>query len=123
MRKSGSQKISFGLAVGLHIVLILLLIISFEHTIYLPAMNQPDENKEVIDAVVVNKKSLQDEIDRLIALGRDLEPHESPRYHVDVLYHEEAALRWRVHQGRFDEPQQSEQQNRPIARRRRRRLR
>jgi transcriptional regulator with XRE-family HTH domain len=65
----------------------------------------------------------QDEIDRLIALGRELEPQERPEYHVDVLYDEEAALRWRVHQGRFDEPRQTEQQNRPTTRRRRRRLR
>lgn len=68
MRKDPSQKLSFGLALCLHIVLGFLLIVSFEHTIVLPAMNEPDQNKEIIDAVVVNKKSLQDEVDRLAVL-------------------------------------------------------
>ncbi|HRE32176.1 MAG TPA: cell envelope integrity protein TolA [Candidatus Berkiella sp.] len=90
MRKSGSQKISFGLAVGLHIVLILLLIISFEHTIYLPAMNQPDENKEVIDAVVVNKKSLQDEIDRLAQIEAKRKQQEQAKKQELIRKEEEA---------------------------------
>ncbi len=36
----------------------------------------------------------QDEIDRLVALGRELEPRERPRYHVEVLYGEQTARRW-----------------------------
>lgn len=65
MSKRFSEKVSFGLALGLHIALGLLLIISFEHTIRIPPAPSVDENKEVIEAVVVNKKSLQDEVDRL----------------------------------------------------------
>lgn len=65
MRKRFSEKISFGLALGLHIALGILLISSFDHTMHLPPMANPDENKEIIEAVVVNKKSLQDEVDRL----------------------------------------------------------
>lgn len=65
MQKEPSQKISLGLAICLHIVLGFLLLVSFNHTIYLPPMANKDENKEIIEAVVVNKKSLTDEIDRL----------------------------------------------------------
>lgn len=65
MRKEVSNKISLALAIGLHIALAVLLVISFDHTMHLPPMANPDENKEIIDAVVVNKKSLQDEVDRL----------------------------------------------------------
>ncbi len=36
----------------------------------------------------------QDEVDRLVALGRELEPAERPAYHVEVLYGEEAADQW-----------------------------
>ncbi len=65
MRKAVSNKVSLGLAIFLHIALGVLLIISFDHTMHLPPMANPDENKEIIEAVVVNKKSLQDEVDRL----------------------------------------------------------
>ncbi|MGE3319018.1 MAG: cell envelope integrity protein TolA [Candidatus Berkiella sp.] len=65
MQKGPSQKISLGLAVCLHIALGILLVISFDHTLHLPPMATPDENKEIIEAVVINKKSLQDEVDRL----------------------------------------------------------
>jgi colicin import membrane protein len=65
VRKEVSNKISLGLAIGLHIALGILLITSFDHTMRLTPMANPDENKEIIEAVVVNKKSLQDEVDRL----------------------------------------------------------
>lgn len=68
MSKQFSEKISLALALGLHIALGLLLIISFEHTIHIIPAPSVDENKEVIEAVVVNKKSLQDEVDRLAML-------------------------------------------------------
>jgi DNA-binding Xre family transcriptional regulator len=35
------------------------------------------------------------ELDRLVALDRELEGDERPPFHVEVLYSEEAALRWR----------------------------
>lgn len=41
----------------------------------------------------------QDEIDRLIALGRELEPGERPYYHVEELYGAEATRRWPQDQG------------------------
>lgn len=36
----------------------------------------------------------QGEVDRLVALGRELEPAERPAYHADELYGEAAAARW-----------------------------
>jgi len=65
VQKEVSQKVSLGLALGLHIALGILLFTSFDHTMHLLPMTTPDENKEIIEAVVVNKKSLQDEVDRL----------------------------------------------------------
>jgi DNA-binding Xre family transcriptional regulator len=42
----------------------------------------------------------QDEVDRLVALGRELEPAERPPYHVEVLNSETAAAQWlRVRNG------------------------
>lgn len=35
-----------------------------------------------------------EELDRLVALGRELEPFERPAYHVEALYGPEAESRW-----------------------------
>lgn len=63
-----SDKISFSLALGLHILLIGLLVVNFNKTIRLassPPVNQVEPQKEIIDAVMVDKKTLQDEVARL----------------------------------------------------------
>lgn len=39
----------------------------------------------------------QDEVDRLVALVRELEPNERPAYHVETLYEPDAARRWQLH--------------------------
>lgn len=57
---------------------------------YLPAMNQPDENKEIIDAVVINKKSLQDEVDRLAMLEAKRKQQEQAKKQELIRKEEEA---------------------------------
>jgi colicin import membrane protein len=62
--RSRSEKISFACALGLHLILAMLIIFSVERTIILPA-EPSDEKKQIIDAVMVNKKTLQEEVNRL----------------------------------------------------------
>ncbi len=62
--RSRSEKISFAIALGFHIVLALLLVISFNKTIKITAPPS-DGNKPIIDAVMISKKSLQEEVARI----------------------------------------------------------
>lgn len=66
--KQNFDKYSFGLALGLHIGLGLLLFLSVEHTIHIPPDNVFDPNKKIIQAVMVNNQTLQNEAKRLAAL-------------------------------------------------------
>lgn len=55
---------SFLLALSLHIVLLSLLLFTFEKTIRLPAQ-MPQEQKPIIDAVMVNNDAVKKEVERL----------------------------------------------------------
>ncbi len=64
--RSRSEKISLALSIAFHSVIVLLLILSFEKTIHISAPpSKPSEQKPIIDAVMVSKKSLQEEVQRL----------------------------------------------------------
>ncbi|MBS0289926.1 MAG: cell envelope integrity protein TolA [Proteobacteria bacterium] len=66
LKKNQSKKVSFVIAFGLHLLIVLLIIFSVEKTLVLPP--EPSEvQKPIIDAVMINKKSLQEEIARLEA--------------------------------------------------------
>jgi colicin import membrane protein len=63
---SRSHKISFAFAVGLHMLMLIFLVMSLERTIVIQA--EPAAPKtEIIDAVMINKKTLQEEVARLEA--------------------------------------------------------
>lgn len=61
--KRPANKTSFFIAVGLHVVLAILLFSSLERTIFIPAQSAGDAPpKPIIEATLVNKKSLQQEV-------------------------------------------------------------
>ncbi|MBS0287765.1 MAG: cell envelope integrity protein TolA [Proteobacteria bacterium] len=63
-QRSRSEKISLGISIAFHTVIILLLVMSFEKTIVVSAPST-EPNKPIIDAVMVSKKTLQEEVKRL----------------------------------------------------------
>jgi len=65
--RSRSDKMSFGAALGLHLLLIILLVVSFDKTIKIAAMpsGAAEPKQEIIEAVMVSKKTLQAEVARL----------------------------------------------------------
>lgn len=65
--RSRSDKISFGAALSVHLLLIVLLVVSFDKTIRIAAMpsGAAEPKQEIIEAVMVSKKTLQAEVARL----------------------------------------------------------
>lgn len=75
---SRSQKVSFVFALSLHVLLVLFLIITFERTIVIPA-EPPASAKEIIDAVMIDTKALQQEVARLDAVEAKKKAQEKAR--------------------------------------------
>lgn len=81
-------------AVLLHGVLILLLIMSFETTISIPAqMPSHQQDKPIIDAVMVNNDSLKAEVQRLESLERKKRQQEQMRQQELARKEQEAKVR------------------------------
>ncbi len=84
--RSRSEKVSFAIAVGLHLVLALLIIFSVEKTIIIPA--QPnDQQTKIIDAVMISKKSLQEEVARIEE--KEIKKREQEQTRIKEIAHKE----------------------------------
>lgn len=57
--KSKQDKIAFTVSVGLHLLIVLFLVITFEKTLLVPANPDFDPNKPIIDAVMISEKPLK----------------------------------------------------------------
>lgn len=74
------QSISFGIALGLHVVLGMLLFFSFEQTIHISMQAPPtEEPAEIIDAVMINSDAVQAEVARLEAIEAKQKAYEQAK--------------------------------------------
>lgn len=81
---------SFYMSLGLHVVLISLLLFTFENTIRLPDRMPEDQNKPIIDAVMINNHALQKEVERLDNLEKQKIEREKAREREIVKKEKEA---------------------------------
>jgi colicin import membrane protein len=65
--KKPTNKMSFFIALGLHGLLAILLLVSLEKTVFIPAEPSPNPHKEIISATVVNQSAIKQEVARLAA--------------------------------------------------------
>lgn len=84
-----SRSISFISAVSLHIALAIFLLISFEKTLVLSPPASEDTTK-IIDAVMINNRQLQQEVERLEAVEAKKRAHEQAREREMVKKEKEA---------------------------------
>lgn len=85
-----SQTISFIAAGGFHLLIVLMLILTFNHTVIIPAHSPNEAQPEIIDAVVVNQKALQNEVARLEAVEAKKREKEQAREQALVRKEQEA---------------------------------
>lgn len=61
--RTREEKISLAISISLHVLIVLMLTLSFERTIHISA--PPSDNKPIIEATMISKKTLQEEVKRL----------------------------------------------------------
>lgn len=77
--KKNAQTISVVLSCIMHGMIVMLLFISLERTVFIPADPTQDQNKPIIDAVMVDNKTLQQEVARLDAIEANKRQEEQAR--------------------------------------------